>query len=137
MSRTKIQLWQVEGLTIRELDTITETSASYITEIIGGSVPSCLSVLLVYTTATTRSISVEQVVCGVENYAWFVNTTASDIVLTFTMSENHSGVEFWAAADSNMSYTVKAGEACEFGWIRDDNNRIFFTERNRLTEGGA
>jgi hypothetical protein len=137
MTRSKLKLWQVEGLTIRELDTITETSSSYITEIIGGDVPCSVSVELVYTTATTRSISIEQIMCGVENYAWFVNTTASDIVLTFTMSENHSGVEFWAAADSNMSYTVKAGEACEFGWIRDDNNRIFFTERNRLTEGGA
>lgn len=135
--RTKIQLWQIAGLTIRELNTITETSSSYITEIIGGNVPSCISIDLAYTAATTRSISVEQVVCGVENYAWFFNTTASDIVLTFTMSENHSGVEFWAAADCNMSYTVKAGEAIEFGWIRDENNRIIFTERNRLTEGGA
>lgn len=137
MGRTKIALWQLEGVTIRDTATITETSSSYITAITGGDVPCCTTVNLVYTGATTRSMPLRQDISGVEQYAWFVNTTTSDIVLTFTMSSEHPSVVFWAASGSSMSFTVKAGEAIEFGWIRDDTGKIFFTERNNLTAGGA
>lgn len=135
--RTKIALWQIEGINIRDVATVEETSSSYITGIVGGSVPCSTTIILADTGVTTRAIPLTQTIAGVENYAWFVNPTDDDIVLTFSISSSHPAVVFWAASGSNMSFTVKAGEAIEFGWIRDDTAKIFFTERNHLTAGGV